>query len=258
VQELPVLFMSHGSPMNIIEKNSFTHSLSELGKTLAKPEAIMVISAHWLTKGTKVTCLPNPRTIYDFYGFPEELYKIDYPCPGAPQQAEKVVKTLGSDKVSCDFEWGIDHAAWSVLKYLYPQADIPVFEMSLDVLKSPQEHYDLAQELAPLRKEGILVVASGNPVHNLRRAKFDHTYAEPYPWAIEADQQMKGLLQQGDHASLIQYEGLSHASLTIPTTEHYLPMLYAVALQKAGEELAFTCEDIQNGSVSMRSFVIGG
>lgn len=257
MQELPVLFMSHGSPMNIIEDNSFTRSVSQLGEKLVKPTAIMVISAHWLTKGTQVTCMTNPRTIYDFYGFPQELYQIKYPCLGAPKQAEAVIQAAGGTKISCDLEWGIDHAAWSVLKYLYPLADVPVFEMSLDILKSPQEHYNLAKELAPLRKEGVLIMASGNLVHNLRLAKFEHTYDEPYDWAVEADQQMKELLQQGDHAGLIRYEGLKASRLAIPTSEHYLPMLYAIALQKDGEELTFTCDDIQNGSVSMRSFVIG-
>lgn len=258
MKELPVLFMSHGSPMNIIETNSFTASVSRLGETLAKPAAIMVISAHWQTKGTQVTCAAKPRTIYDFYGFPQELYEVKYPCPGAPEYAEMVRQALGEDKVACNMEWGIDHAAWCVLKYLYPRADIPVFEMSLDIAKSPQEHYNLAKELTPLRKAGILIVASGNLVHNLRLAKFENTYDEPYDWAIRVDQQMKELLQQGDHTSLISYDRLTDARLAIPTPEHYLPMLYAIALQKADEGLTFTCEDIQNGSVSMRSFVIGG
>ncbi|QDR81632.1 4,5-DOPA dioxygenase extradiol [Sporomusa termitida] len=253
--KMPVLFIGHGSPMNIIEDNSYTHSLNELGKILPRPKAIVVVSAHWQTRGTYITAAELPPTIYDFYGFPEELYAAAYSCPGSPATAA-LVQTITKETVKCDWNRGLDHAAWAVLKHMYPHADIPVLELSLDRGKSPQQHYELGNQLAPLRQEGILIIGSGNIVHNLSRIDFSQLYGTVYPWAAETDGQMAAALVKRDHAGLVNYETFPNARLAVPTNEHYLPMLYAIALQTETDRLEFTCTDIQNGSISMRSFMI--
>ena len=255
--KMPVLFIGHGSPMNIIEDNTYTRSLQELGRILPRPAAVMVVSAHWQTRGTYVTSAATPPTIYDFYGFPPALYRVKYETPGSAAIAERV-RTVSGNLVSLDAARGIDHAAWAVLKHMYPAADIPVLEMSLDVNLSPTEHYALGRKLEPLRQEGVLIMGSGNLVHNLSRINFDSMYGEQYDWAQRFDNLMAELLQKRQHDRLIEYEALPDNRLAIPTDEHYLPMLYAVALQEPSEELRFCCSDIQNGSISMRSFVIGG
>lgn len=253
---MPAVFIGHGSPINILEDNSFTRSLAELGKNLPKPEAILVISAHWQTRGTFITCSPTPKTIYDFYGFPDELYAVTYNSPGTPEKAALVQETVGQE-IRGDYNRGIDHAAWAVLKHMYPSADIPVMEMSLDVIKTPRDHYKLGRKLAPLRNEAILIMGSGNIVHNLSKINFSQLYGESYSWAVEFDQQIAEALVQRNHSILIDYTKLSYASVAVPTNEHYLPMLYAAALQGEQDNLHFTCTDMQNGSISMRSFVIG-
>jgi 4,5-DOPA dioxygenase extradiol len=253
--KMPVLFVGHGSPMNIIADNTYTRSLTALGKTIARPKAIVVVSAHWQTRKTFVSSAKTPPTIYDFYGFPPELYREQYPCPGAPEQAE-FIQTAAPGEISLDPVRGIDHAGWAVLKFMYPDADIPVIQMSLDVLKSPREHYELGKKLAALRQQGILIIGSGNMVHNLSRVNFEHLYGETYPWAVEFDRVLTELIVAGDHGSLIDYEKLPDTKLAIPTNEHYLPMLYALALKEETDTLAFTCTDIQNGSISMRGFII--
>jgi 4,5-DOPA dioxygenase extradiol len=212
--KMPVLFIGHGSPLNIILDNGFTRALAALGESLPRPKAIMVISAHWLTNVTSVTCMKKPKTIHDFYGFPEELYKIDYPCPGAPDEAGEVTEVVRKVSVLCDFEWGLDHASWAVLKHIYPGADIPVFEMSLDYKfndwhpKPLQYHYDLGAELAELRKQGVLIIGSGNIVHNLELIDFEGIDAQPYAWAREFDEQAKEHLLHGNHRDLIEYRNL--------------------------------------------------
>lgn len=253
--KMPALFIGHGSPINIIEDNSYTRSLVELGNNLPKPEAILVVSAHWETKGTYITCSLAPKTIYDFYGFPQELYEITYNSPGAPDKAALVQKTA-SKEIACDYNRGIDHAAWAVLKHMYPNADIPVMEMSLDVTKLPHEHYELGRKLVSLRSQGILIIGSGNIVHNLSRINFSQLYTETYSWAAEFDKQIAEALVNHDHSKLINYDKLPYANAAVPTNEHYLPMLYAAALQEERDILDFTCTDMQNGSISMRSFVI--
>ncbi len=263
-KKMPVLFVGHGSPINIISDNDYTRSLSALGKRLPKPKAIMVVSAHWLTNGTFVTCVNKPKTIYDFYGFPDELYARTYPSPGAPEEAKAVTAIVHKSVVACDQHWGLDHASWAVLTHLYPKADIPVFEMSLDYSfndwhpKPLQYHYDLAAELAPLREQGVLIIGSGNIVHNLKLIDFEDMDAKPYAWAEEFDDMVKEALLARNHRGLIRYqESAKEAGLSVPTLDHYLPMIYAVALQEKGEPLTFIHEGFQNASVSMRCFQIG-
>lgn len=260
---MPVLFIGHGSPMNIVLNNSYTKSLAKAAKELPKPRAILVISAHWLTDGTCVTCDSNPKTIYDFYGFPDELYRLSYPSPGSPGDAELAIRTVKSTHVKCG-NWGLDHAAWAVLKHMYPLADVPVFEMSLDYSpynnwnpKSLEFHYKIGSELAPLRENGILIIGSGNIVHNLGLIDFN-VDAKPFEWAVRFDAEIKQLLVSGDHDGLINYRSIGkEAVYAVPTLDHYLPMIYSVALQKREEKLEFIHEGFQNGSVSMRAFRIG-
>jgi len=260
---MPVLFIGHGSPMNIILDNDYTRSLVKTAKEIPKPRAILVISAHWLTNGTYVTCVDKPKTIYDFYGFPEELYCMNYPCPGSPQDADLTIKTAKSTKIRCG-DWGLDHAAWAVLKHMYPDANVPVFEMSLDYspyndwnAKPVEYHHRLALELAPLREKGILIVGSGNIVHNLGLIDFDID-AQPFDWAVKFDEKIKKYIVTGNQEGLINYHDLgSEALYAVPTQDHYLPMIYASALRENGEKLEFIHEGFQNGSVSMRAFRIG-
>ncbi len=263
--KMPVLFIGHGSPMNIILKNDYTRRLAELGKTVPSPRAILVISAHWLTDGTFVTSAEKPGTIYDFYGFPDELYRLSYPSPGSPDDAREISELVKKPPVKCDDTRGLDHASWAVLKHMYPQADIPVLEMSLDY--SPfngwnrptlRFFYDLAGQLKPLRDKDILIIGSGNIVHNLRVVDMRHMDAEPYDWALEFDKKVKRDLLDGNHADLLDCQNMSRATaLSVPTLDHYLPMVFAIGLQGKGEELEFIHEGFQNRSVSMRCFKIG-
>jgi len=261
---MPVLFVGHGSPMNIVSKNTYTDDLAKVAKQLPKPRAILVISAHWLTSGTYVGCMDKPRTIHDFYGFPQQLYNISYPCPGASEEAKLVTKLAKNGRVKCDVDWGLDHASWAVLKHMYPKADVPVFELSLDYSpyndwnpKSMKHHYELASELDPLRDKGVLIMGSGNIVHNLGIIDFD-TDAEPFPWAVKFDEKVKASLENGNHEALMNYVDFGKEALySVPTLDHYLPMIYALGLQQKDEELRFIHEGFQNGSVSMRAFQIG-
>ena len=256
---MPVLFVGHGSPMNVVQDNSYTRSLVALAAALPRPSSVLVVSAPWLTEGTFVTCADRPRQIYDFYGFPEELYAVRYEPPGAPAEARFLCKSAGPRAgISCDDgRWGLDHASWAVLRHMYQAADIPVWEMSLDVTKPPEVHLELARALAPLRDRGVLVLGSGNLVHNLRALNFSDD-APPYAWAVEADQWFKARLLSRDLPALIDYQRAGPAvAKAVPTNDHYLPMLYVMGLAEEGEPLAFTHEGMQNGSVSMRCFRIG-
>jgi 4,5-DOPA dioxygenase extradiol len=263
-EKMPVLFIGHGIPLNIVLDNPFTRSLKQLGQNLPRPNAVMVISAHWLTAGTSVTGMANPRTIYDFYGFPEELYKIQYPAPGAPDYAQFTIENTDKTSIANNTDWGLDHASWSILKHIYPEANIPVFEMSLDYtfgnrsVKPIQYHYDLAGELQKLRTRGVLIIGSGNIVHNLNLVDFSNLDTKPADWAVDMDAKVKKNLINRNHEDLIHYLNMGRtASMGIPTLDHYLPMIYAIALQGKDEPLQFTYEGMQNGSVSMRSFRIG-
>ncbi len=261
--KMPVLFIGHGSPMNIVLDNDFTGSLKALGKTLPRPRAIMVVSAHWLTYGTVVGCMERPRTIHDFYGFPRKLYQLTYSSPGSPEDAQFVTAIVKKALVSCDRTWGLDHASWAVLRHLYPGADIPVFEMSLDYTwndwhpKPLEYHYDLAGELSGLRDRGVLVIGSGNVVHNLGLLDWNNIDAAPFVWSREFDEEVKTNLVSGNHRALIRYQKMGASSLAVPTLDHYLPMIYAIALQEKNEPLTFFHEGFQYGSISMRCFRIG-
>jgi len=253
---MPVLFIGHGSPMNIVNHNTYTQSLQTLGASLPKPEAILVISAHWLTQGTFVCSADKPKQVYDFYGFPDELYKVPYHPPGAPSIAQSIVHELRVENIQIDSEWGIDHASWAVLTHMYPKADIPVLEMSLDVTMNEQEHYEVARKLSFLRKQNVIIMGSGNIVHNLHRMEYKEN-AEPYPWAVEFDTYIKDALLQNDINRLLRYKELSPVGkIAVPTNDHYLPMLYSAALREDGEQVDFFHESIQNASISMRCFIV--
>ncbi|HEY3420475.1 MAG TPA: 4,5-DOPA dioxygenase extradiol [Methanomassiliicoccales archaeon] len=260
-ERMPVLFIGHGSPMNAIEDNDYTRSLTGLGRIIPRPDAILVVSAHWLTKGTSVCCLQIPETIHDFYGFPRPLYQVQYPAPGAPAQA-KMLSELSPDQVKCDLTWGLDHASWAVLKHVFPNADVPVFELSLDYFpgtfdeRPVRYHYDLAKRLAAIREQGVLVMGSGNAVHNLRMIDFNHLDAAPYEWAKAFDDKLKEHLISGDDDHLIDYRTMPGGDLAVPTLDHYLPMIYAIGMRQPGESLEFVHEGFQNKSISMRSFII--
>jgi 4,5-DOPA dioxygenase extradiol len=261
MKRMPVLFVGHGSPMNIMLDNPFTRSLSDLSGKISQPEAVCVVSAHWQTRGTFVACQENLRQIYDFYGFPEELYKVRYEPPGYPDLAQRAaaLMRLVDPKVQCNDEWGHDHAGWSVLKHLFPAGDIPVFLVSVDMTAPPEKHVELARSLGPLRDEGVLILGSGNIVHNLRDADFIDMDALPDQRGISFDTAAKEALLSEDIDTLVNYRRVGEPALySVPTTDHYLPMLYAAGLREEGESLRFICEMFQNRSVSMRSFLVGG
>ena len=253
-KKLPVLFVGHGSPMNAIEDNEFSREWAELGRSLPRPQAILCVSAHWQSRGTQVTAMPQPRTIYDFYGFPPELYRQVYPAPGSPDLARRVQTLLGTERVTLDEGWGLDHGTWSVLIRMFPQADIPVVQLSLDATRPEADHYRLAKGLAPLRDEGILVIGSGNVVHNLSVINWD---GAPYDWAVAADARLKDLVTARDHPAIIAYPGSGReARLAVPTNEHFLPLLYVLALQEENENTRFFNEAVSLGSISMRGVVV--
>ncbi len=263
-EKMPALFIGHGSPMNCILDNSYTQSLRALGRSLPRPEAIMVVSAHWLTAGTFVGCMARPETIHDFSGFPDALYALRYPSPGAAATARAVTELVRNAQVRCRDDWGLDHAAWAVLRHMYPEADVPVFEMSLDYSfnewhpKPLRYHYDLGKELAALRRRGVLILGSGNIVHNLGMLDFENIDAEPFAWAEEFDAAVKDRLESGDHEGLLDLEALGpSAALAVPTLDHYLPLLSIVALQEKDDPLTFPHEGMQHGSISMRCVRIG-
>lgn len=258
-RQMPVLFIGHGSPMNAIEENEFVQGWRTIGSTLPIPQAILCVSAHWETKGTFVTAMEKPRTIHDFGGFPKALFEVQYPAPGSPELARQTKEMIKKTEVGLDEKWGLDHGAWSVINRLYPGADIPVIEMSLDYSQTPQYHYDLARELAELRRKGVLIIGSGNMVHNLGMVAWDKLNAPEYgfDWAIEASEKMKGFILDGNHQPLINFnlQGKSF-DLAIPSPEHYLPMLYALALKEEGEKVTLFNDKAIAGSLTMTSFKI--
>lgn len=254
-RKMPVLFIGHGNPMNAILDNPFTRSLTALGGAIEpRPSAILVVSAHWLTRGSYVNVTPRPETIHDFGGFPEELYQVIYPAPGAPAFAEEVRRL--APQVGEDTEWGLDHGAWTVLKHLVPAADIPVFQLSIDYYRPMEYHFDLARQLKALREKGVLVIGSGNIVHNLR-LWFTRPDMTPFDWAIEFDEWVKGRIDARDFASLVRYETKGEsAKLSVPTVDHYVPMLYSLGLADEKEPIAYTYEEVL-GAGSMRCFRVG-
>ncbi len=260
MKKMPALFVGHGSPMNVVLENPYTESLRDLSRRLPRPEAVCVVSAHWLTRGTFVSCQERPRQIYDFFGFPEDLYRIPYGPPGHPALARRTVALLRAEApaAACNADWGDDHSGWSVLRHMYPGADVPVYLVSVDMTAPAARHAALGRLLAPLRGEGVLVMGSGNIVHNLRLADFETMDAAPDPRGVAFDESVKEALRAGDLGTLVRYERLGEpARYAVPTPDHYFPMLYAAALREDGEPLRFPCEIFQNRSVSMRSFAIG-
>ncbi len=257
-EKMPLLFLGHGSPMNAIEENEFVTEFKKLGKDLVRPNAILCISAHWETKGTFVTAMQNPKTIHDFGGFPQALFDVDYPAPGSPELAKETKKVITKTTVGLDDKWGLDHGSWSVIKHLYPNADVPVIQMSIDYTKPPQYHYELAREMNKLRQKGVLIIGSGNMVHNLGMVawnKLNETYA--FDWAIEANEKMKSHILSGDHQKLIDFRSQGKAfDLAIPTPEHFLPLLYTLALKEANEKITLFNDKPIAGSLSMTSVKI--
>lgn len=254
---MPVLFLGHGNPMNAIQQNDFTENFRRVSRELPKPQAIVCISAHWETRGTMVTAMPNPRTIHDFAGFPKELFEVQYPAPGNVELASEIVRQLSSH-VELDHQWGLDHGTWSVLKHLYPEADIPVLQLSLDRTQGAAYHYKLARELSFLRRRGVLIVGSGNMVHNLRMVAWDKLgEAFGFDWALEAHESMLDHIRNHRHDALINYHRQGRAfDLAIPTPEHYLPMLYTLALQEDGEQVQVFNDQALAGALTMTSLLI--
>ncbi len=256
-EKMPVVFFGHGSPMNGIEDNQYSRAWIELGTKLPRPRAILSISAHWLTEGTRVHVAEKPKTIHDFWGFPKELYNLTYPCAGSPEVAHETQKLVGKTEVAPDNDWGVDHGTWIVLHRVFPKADIPVFQMSIDYTKDAAWHYELGRELAGLRRRGVLIIGSGNIVHNLGIIDFDPA-AKPRDWALEFDDTARILIEQGNHKALMEYEKLGHAAdLAIPTPDHYWPLMYILALQEKDESLSYPIDGIAHGSVSMRTITFG-
>ncbi len=257
---MPVLFVGHGSPMNAIEENEFVEGWRHLGKTLPRPKAILVVSAHWETKGTYVTAVPKPQTIHDFGGFPKALFDVQYPAPGSPELANETKRIVTKTTVGLDEKWGLDHGAWSVIRRIYPEADVSVIEMSMDYSQGPQYHYELGKQLAVLRNRGVLIIGSGNLVHNLRMVAWDKMNEPEYgfDWAITANNKFKQLIESGNHKELINYTALGReVQLAIPTPDHYLPLLYTLALKEENEAVSFFNDKPVMGSLTMTSVRIG-
>jgi len=257
---MPVLFIGHGSPMNGIEDNEFSKRWTAMAKEIPVPTAVLVVSAHWLSHGTLVTAMEFPKTIHDFGGFPQELFEVQYPAPGNPALADEVVSLVKRVNIGLDHDWGLDHGTWSVVRHMYPEAKIPVLQLSIDYTKPPQYHYDLAKELYSLRKKGVLIIGSGNMVHNLRMVAWDKM-SEPgfgFDWALKMNDTFKQLIKGGDPWSLINYESLGRESaLAIPTPEHYLPLLYSLGLRGSNDDILFFNDKAVAGSLTMTSVKFG-
>ena len=259
-EKMPVLFIGHGSPMNAIEDNIFSKRWQQMGKEIPTPKAVLVVSAHWLTKGTMVTAMPNPKTIHDFGGFPQALFDVQYPAPGSPELATEIQKIITNPAVELDHDWGLDHGTWSVVKHMYPNADIPVLQLSIDYYKPAAYHYELAKQLLSLRKKGVLIIGSGNMVHNLRMVAWDKLNEPEYgfDWALEMNDIFKNKISNGFHKELIQYEKLhKSATLAIPSPDHYYPLLYILALQTDHDKVEFFNDKAVGGSLTMTSVKIG-
>jgi 4,5-DOPA dioxygenase extradiol len=257
--KMPVLFLGHGSPMNAIEENEFVTGFRNIAKGIPKPNAILCVSAHWETKGTFITAMQNPPTIHDFGGFPKELFEVQYPAPGSPELAMETKSLITQTTVGLDYHWGLDHGAWSVIKHLFPRADVPVIQMSLDYTQTPQYHFELSKQIKSLREKSILIIGSGNLVHNLGKVdwlRLNETFG--YDWALEANDKMKKFILDGNHKELIRFRSLGKAfDLAIPTPEHYLPLLYVLALQDKNEEVKFFNDKPVAGALTMTSVKIG-
>lgn len=258
-KKMPVLFLGHGSPMNAIEENEFVTGFRNVAKQIPKPNAILCVSAHWETNGTFVTAMEKPKTIHDFGGFPKELFEVQYPAPGSPELAKETKSLIQKTSVGLDDKWGLDHGAWSVIKHLYPNADVPVIQLSLDYTQTPQYHYELAQQIKSLREKGVLIIGSGNMVHNLGMVEWrrlNESFA--YNWAAEANEKMKQYILSGDHKQLINFRSQGKAfDLAIPTPEHFLPLLYSLALKEESDSISLFNDKAVAGSLTMTSVKIG-
>lgn len=257
VQRMPAVFLGHGSPMNALARNRYTEAWRRIGSSVARPRAILAISAHWYIPGTAVTAMENPRTIHDFGGFPQALFDVRYPAPGSPALAARVRELLAPRPVELDHSWGLDHGTWSVLVHAFPKADIPVVQLSIDSTQQESFHYELGRLLIPLRDEGVLVIGCGNVVHNLRMLNWSDD-APPHDWAARFNAQVREHLERRDHQPLIDYEQWGgDARLSVPTPEHYLPLLYIIGAQAERDLLSIEVDGIQNASISMLSAVVG-
>lgn len=259
-QMMPVLFIGHGSPMNGIEDNDFSRTWSAMAREIPVPKAVLVVSAHWFTRGTQITAMEAPPTIHDFGGFPKALYEVQYPAPGNPLLAKETAAMIHSTEVSLSHDWGLDHGTWTIIRHMYPSADIPVLQLSIDYTKEASFHYTLAKEMMELRKKGVLIIGSGNMVHNLRMVAWDKL-DEPgygYDWAIAMNDNFKKMITEGKHDLLMNYTALGReAQLAIPTPEHYLPLLYTLALQQKKEAPVFFNDKAMGGSLTMTSVKFG-
>jgi 4,5-DOPA dioxygenase extradiol len=255
---MPAIFFGHGNPLNALQSNDWTEGWAALGKGIPRPKAIVCVSAHWYLPATLVTAQERPRTIHDFGGFPRELYEVEYPAPGDPEVAARVRDLLAHVPAGMDNRWGLDHGTWSVLCHVFPGADVPVVQLSIDETQPAAFHYEVAKRLAPLRDEGVLVMGSGNLVHNLHTYAWGRHKVEPFDWAVRFEGLARGLLLARDHAPLVNYESLGEdARLSAPTPDHYLPLLYVIALQRADDEVSFPVEGFDGGSISMLTVRIG-
>ena len=255
---IPAIFVGHGNPMNALARNQYTQAWYQLGISLPRPRAILCVSAHWYVPRVAVTAMRRPRTIHDFGGFPAKLYEVAYPAPGSPELAHRIVEVMAPLAVDLDQTWGLDHGTWSVLVHLYPDASIPVVQLSIDETREAATHYEIARRLAPLRDEGVLILGSGNIVHNLHAYAWGDVSAAPYDWALRFDRLARQLLAQGDFAPLVNYESLGRdALLAAPTPDHYLPLLYVMAQRQQDEPVSFPVAGFDGGSISMLAVRIG-
>ena len=257
-QPMPAIFLGHGNPLNALQQNAWTKGWATIGQALPRPKAIVCISAHWYLPATLVTAMPQPRTIHDFGGFPRELYQVQYGAPGSPELASRVQQLLAPLSVELDHSWGLDHGTWSVLMHVYPEADVPVIQLSIDETQPAAFHFELGQRLTSLRDEQILIMGSGNMVHNLHTYAWGRHISEPYDWAVRFEESAKQLMLAGEFAPLIDYESLGRdAVLSIPTTDHYLPLLYVLGARRENEEISFPVAGVDGGSVSMLTVQVG-
>ena len=255
---MPTIFFGHGNPMNALERNDWTRGWAEIGKSIPKPKAVLSISAHWYVPGTAITAMAHPETIHDFGGFPPDLYKVQYSAPGNLGLAKQVSKLLAPLSVGLDQEWGLDHGTWAVLCHVFPKADIPIIQLSIDETQPASFHYELGKRLAPLRDQGVLIIGSGNLLHNLHAYAWGQKPAEPFDWAVRFETKARKLLADADSKALVDYEKLGRdALLSIPTPDHYLPLLYVIAMRKKDEQISFPVEGIDGGSISMLTVQIG-
>ena len=258
VDPMPAIFFGHGNPMNALSSNPYTGSWRKIGEQTRRPKAVLSVSAHWYVPETGVTVTTAPRTIHDFGGFPRELYEVQYPAPGDPELARRVQQLLAPLEVKLDNSWGLDHGTWSVLRHVYPAADIPVVQLSIDETKPASFHFEIGKKLAPLRDEGVLIVGSGNLVHNLHTYAWGRHPSDPYDWAIRFESLARNMMLAGEYKPLVNYDTLGRdAALSIPTPDHYLPLLYVLAARQSAERVKFPVEGVDGGSISMLSVQIG-